>query len=37
MQTMTAASRPDLEAYWLMCAGRLTEALHFAERAVARE
>jgi len=34
---MVAASRPDLEAYRLMCAGRLTEALEFAERAVAGE
>jgi tetratricopeptide (TPR) repeat protein len=36
-RTMAAASRPDLEAYRLMCAGRLTEALEFAERAVAGE
>jgi tetratricopeptide (TPR) repeat protein len=32
---MPAASRPDLEAYRLMSAGRLSEALEFAERAVA--
>jgi tetratricopeptide (TPR) repeat protein len=32
---MAAASRPDLEAYRLMCAGRLSEALEFAQRAVA--
>jgi tetratricopeptide (TPR) repeat protein len=31
----TAASAPDIEAYRLMCAGRLSEALGFAERAVA--
>jgi tetratricopeptide (TPR) repeat protein len=36
-RAMAAASRPDLEAYRLMCAGRLTEALEFAERAVAGE
>jgi len=34
---MAAASRPDVEAYRLMCAGRLPEALEFAERAVAGE
>jgi tetratricopeptide (TPR) repeat protein len=33
--TIAAASRPDLEAYRLMSAGRLSEALEFAERAVA--
>lgn len=32
---MTASSNPEIEAYRLMCAGRLTEALTFAERAVA--
>jgi tetratricopeptide (TPR) repeat protein len=32
---MTASSNPEIEAYRLMCAGRLNEALTFAERAVA--
>jgi tetratricopeptide (TPR) repeat protein len=34
---MAAATTPDLEAYRLMCAGRLPEALEFAQRAVEGE
>jgi tetratricopeptide (TPR) repeat protein len=32
---MTTSSAPDIEAFRLMCAGRLPEALKYAERAVA--
>jgi tetratricopeptide (TPR) repeat protein len=34
---MPVSLKPDIEAYRLMCAGRFSEALEFAERAVAGE
>ena len=37
LRILDAASRPDVEAYKLMRAGRLAEALEFAERALAGE